>query len=570
MIAPDNEVAQLNELHEVFVPFETEYIEGCEVIYLNEALCERQNSTDLLASYSYIIRTDTVPRRANATRKTFMAERYGGDGILSNGGGARCGFDGVWQLKGLGANPLVGHDVDAGHGDGNLSLTTALYESVWAEIIASVLPFGATRTVAILDTGLTYETWRGTLKRGLLVRQPVVRPAHFIRSIYFRQQRLNCLGEDALRVKQVIQRLVDFLPGVQASTALMPSLEQRLENGLVELAGRYAEQFAAARAKHIIHYNVSASNVSLTGGWLDLSGICLFTHFINGDRSSIDRFNSEYLPALQSLQSLCYYLGKYAVVDNEVSLHLWQKTLEHFNQRYSHYLNLYQVAQAGFPLWLLRRLENAPEFNAFATALQRFLALDDFTVTAIADTTGWDGYQRWTGRLFHALLSRNGKDGDLAWLGSDATLTDPLCSSYDLLFTRIAQAAGEYNIDRHNLQLTLLINATRLNRSHRVLHELQSLIEAIDTEPVGDRRAALHALQDHALLAGRFNLGHEQPDALPFWSSATLAIYFNPQTGRFTLSERDTTPLTLEALSAKAEGHEEIRQALNFYPGLVR
>lgn len=573
MIAPDNEVAQLNELHEVFVPFETEYIEGCEVIYLNEALCERQTSADLLVSYSYVIRSDTVPRRINATCKTFMAERYGGDGILSNGGGARCGFDGVWQLKGLGANPLVGHDVDAGHGDGNLSLTIALYESVWAEIIASVLPFGATRTIAILDTGQTYETWRGTLKRGLLVRQPVVRPAHFIRSIYFRQQRLDCLGEDALRVKQVIQRLVDFLPGVQASTALMPSLEQRLESGLVELAGRYAEQFAAARAKHIIHFNVSASNVSLTGGWLDLSGVCLFTHFINGDRSSIERFNSEYLPALQSLQSLCYYLGKYAVVDNEVSLRLWQKTLEHFNQRYSHYLSLYQVAQAGFPLWLLRQLENTPEFAAFANALQRILELDDFTVTAIADTTGWDGYERWSGPLFYALLSSLGKDAepaDLAWLGSDATLTGPLCSSYDQLFDRVAQAAVEYNIDRHNLHLTLLINTTRLNRSHRVLHELQSLIEAIDAEPIGDRKAALHALQDHALLAGRFNLGHEQPHALPLWSSATLAICFNPQTGRFTLSEHDTTPLTLEALSAQAEGHEEIRQALNFYPGLVR
>lgn len=573
MNAPDNKAAQLNELHEVFVPFDAVLIEGCEVVYLNESLCQQQTSDDVLASYSYLIKPEAVPRCDSAPRKTFMAERYGGDGILSNGGGARCGFDGTWQLKGLGANALVGHDVDAGHGDGNLSLTTALYESIWAEIIESVLPFGATRTVAILDTGLTYDTWKGALKRGLLVRQPVVRPAHFIRSVYFRQKRLDGLGEDALRVKQAIHRLVEFLPAAPGSTAQMPALERRLQSGLVELADRYAEQFAAARAKHIIHFNVSASNVSLTGGWLDLSGICLFTDDAIHDRSSIDRFNTEYLPAVQSLQSLCYYLGKYAVVTGDVSLCLWQTTAEHFTQRYNHYLHLYQVAQAGFPLWLLRVVENAPEFTAFATALHRALELDQFTVTCIADAVGWDGYERWSGALFHALLTSLDQDtaaAGPAWLASNTTLDAQLRSSYGQLFDRVAQAAGDHGIDRRHLHLALLINATRLNRSHRVLHELQSQIDALDEKPDGDRRAALHALQDHALLAARFNLGHEQPDALPFWSTTTLTISFNPETGRFTLTGRATQALTLEALLAEADGDEEIRQALNFYPGLAR
>ena len=573
MNAPDNKAAQLNELHEVFVPFDAVLIEGCEVVYLNESLCQQQTSDDVLASYSYLIKPEAVPRCDSAPRKTFMAERYGGDGILSNGGGARCGFDGTWQLKGLGANALVGHDVDAGHGDGNLSLTTALYESIWAEIIESVLPFGAARTVAILDTGLTYDTWKGALKRGLLVRQPVVRPAHFIRSVYFRQKRLDGLGEDALRVKQAIQRLVEFLPAAPGSTAQMPALEQRLQSGLVELADRYAEQFAAARAKHIIHFNVSASNVSLTGGWLDLSGICLFTDDAIHDRSSIDRFNTEYLPAVQSLQSLCYYLGKYAVVTGDVSLRLWQTTAEHFTQRYNHYLHLYQIAQAGFPLWLLRAVENAPEFTAFATALHRALELDPFTVTSIAEAVGWDGYERWSGALFHALLASLDQDtaaAGPAWLASNPTLDAQLRSSYGQLFDRVAQAAGDQGIDRRHLHLALLINATRLNRSHRVLHELQSQIDALDEKPDGDRRAALHALQDHALLAARFNLGHEQPDALPFWSTATLAISFNPETGCFTLPGRAAQALTLEALLAEADGDEEIRQALNFYPGLAR
>lgn len=572
MNASNTKKARLDDLHEVFVPFEAVFSEGCEVIYLNEVLCQQQRSDDVLAAYSYLIKPEAEPGLDSAPRKTFMAERYGGDGILSNGGGARCGFDGTWQLKGLGANVLVGHDVDSGHGDGNLSLTTALYESIWAEIVKLVLPFGATRTVAVIDTGLTYDTWEGTLKRGLLVRQPVVRPAHFIRSVYFRQKRLDVLGEDTLRVKQVIHRLVDFLPATRGSPPLAPTLEQRLENGFAELADRYAEQFAAARAKHIIHFNVSASNVSLTGGWLDLSGICLFTDNVINDRSSIDRFDTEYMPALQSLQSLCYYLSKYAVVESEISLRLWQTTAEHFTQRYNHFLHLYQVAQAGFPLWLLRTVENTPEFTAFAKALHRALELDDFTVIPLTDTLGWDGYERWSGALFHTLLSSLDQDTAIAipaWLASNPTLAAQLRSSYSQLFDKVEQASGNHGIDPQDLHLALMINATRLNRSHRVLHELHSQIDAVEEKPEGDRRAALHALQDHALRAARFNLGHEQPDALPFWSTATLAIHFNPGSGRFTLQRRTARALTLEALLIETDGDEEIRQALNFYPGLA-
>ncbi|TLV05008.1 mchC domain protein [Klebsiella indica] len=47
-----------------------------------------------------------VPLLTN--EKIFYAERYGGGAISRNGGGARCGFDGRWQVKGISANALVG------------------------------------------------------------------------------------------------------------------------------------------------------------------------------------------------------------------------------------------------------------------------------------------------------------------------------------------------------------------------------------------------------------------------------------------------------------------------------
>lgn len=564
------ELGQLADLHEVFLEFECERIDGCDVIFLNPSLAGAKSAEAVRAAYSYLIKPDRQGRLDSASIKIFKAERYGGDGILNNGGGARCGFDGTWQLKGLGPNPLVGHDVDTGHGDGNLSLNTALYETIWAEIIQIVLPYGATRTVAILDTGQEYETRQGMQKRGLLVREPVVRPAHFIRSIYFRQKRLDVLGEDARRVKEAIHKLVDFLPG-SASVAPSEEVPQRLHKGLVELAGRYARQFSAARAKHIIHYNVSASNVSIEGGWLDLSGVCLFTDFINGDRLSINQFNGEYQRALQSIHSLCYYLGKYAVVSIEVSLALWEAAAAHFSEAYAHHLRLYQAAQAGFPLWLLADVEHTTEFKSFSSCLNTVLKLDDFSVTPVVNESGWEGYARWTSRLYKALLAgynRESAEAQLSWLSLAEADIVLLCARYRQLFEKVAHAARVHHITRQNLHRCMVFNVTRLNRSHRLLHEMKDLIETIDNNMEIDRKAAYQRLADEAVIAGIFNLCNEQAMSVPFWLTKEQSIWFEPQTGIFRLEGEEKYSLTKDALFANSDKQADISRALNFYSGV--
>ncbi|MFK0312182.1 hypothetical protein ACIQUF_13165 [Pseudomonas sp. NPDC090233] len=554
-------------MHEVFLDFECERIDGCEVLFLNPPLAGASSAEDVRAAYSYLIKPAGQASSETASVKVFKAERYGGDGILNNGGGARCGFDGIWQLKGLGPNALVGHDVDAGHGDGNLSLVTAIYETIWAEIIEAVLPYGATRTVAILDTGQEY-TRQGTQKRGLLVREPAVRPAHFIRSIYFRQKRCDVLGEDAHRVKEAIHRLVDFLPGSACAT---PSerVPERLNRGLIELAGRYARQFAAARAKHIMHYNVSASNVSVEGSWLDLSGICLFTNFINGDRLSIDQFNSEYRPALQSIHSLCYYLGKYAVVSAEESLALWEAAAAHFGEAYTRHLRLYQASQAGFPLWLLADVEHTAAFQAFSSSLDTVLKFDDFSVTPVVNMSGWEGYARWTYRLFKALLAgcnRPSAEADLSWLSHDDAAT--LCTRYRQLFEEVAQAACVQHITRQNLRRCMAFNLTRLNRSHRLLHEVKDLINVIERDVESDRKASYQRLIDEAILVAMFNLGNEQTASVPFWLSKQQSIWFEPLTGMFRLEGEEHGLLTMDALFAKSTRQVSISRAINFYRGV--
>ncbi|MFL1526381.1 hypothetical protein [Pseudomonas sp. O230] len=557
---------QLSDLQELFLNFETIKLEGCRVVYLNKTLADGKSSEAILEAYSYAVSSDSTPPLGQSSVKTFMAERYGGDGILSNGGGGRCGFDGVWQLKGLGPNQLVGKDVDADHGDGNLSLDTAIYESIWSEIINAALPFGAIRTVAVLDSGRSFEERGISTPRGLLVRQPVVRPAHFIRAIYFKEQQFDRLSEDALRVKAVIVKLIDFLPGTGVATTTS-NMSDRLRLGLFELAARFAEQFAAAKAKHIIHYNVSASNLSLDGAWLDLSGTRLFTKLIGIDQVDIDRFNLEHFPAVQSLQSLCYYLGKYSVISAEDSVHILDKTTKHFAKIYNEQLSLYQVAQAGFPLWILRLTMGSPELSKFSRNLGKVLALNDFTVNQITSEGGWNGYERWTARLFsELLLSRvNASATNLSWLKADATVINKLLSSYRQLFILASKIANEQNVNLQNFNRCVLINLTRLNRSHSVLHDLKIEIERIRINTSGDEMVAYKALSDEATLAATLNLGNEQGRSVPFWLSRTLSIWFDPASGMFTLQEADSRSLSIESLLELSEQRPNITIALSFY-----
>lgn len=557
---------QLSDLQECLINFETEKLEGCSVVYLNDTLADGKSSKDILDAYSYVVRSDSLPARDQSSVKTFMAERYGGDGILSNGGGGRCGFDGLWQLKGLGPNQLVGKDVDADHGDGNLSLDTAIYESIWSEIINAALPFGAIRTVAVLDTGRTYEERGIATPRGLLVRQPVVRPAHFIRATYFEEKHLNSLSKDAQRVKTAIAQLVDFLPSAGVAPTAS-SMSERLEFGLLELAARFAEQFAAAKAKHIIHYNVSASNLSLDGAWLDLSGTRLFTELIEVDQVDINRFNTEHFPALQSLHSLCYYLSKYSVISVEDSSHLQEKTTKQFAKIYDEQLNLYQVAQAGFPLWILRVITGSLEFAEFSSNLRKLLALNDFTVNSITLEGGWNGYERWTARLFSELLSSrtNSAPPNFSWLNTDVAAINQLLSSYQQLLDLASKVASEQHINLQNFYRCMQINITRLNRSHSMLHNLEIKIEHIRINTSTDQIVEYKALSDEAVRAAKLNLGNDQGRCVPFWLSRTLSILFDPASGMFTLQEAESRSLSIESLVELSERLSDVNTALSFY-----
>lgn len=541
------------------------------MVYFNDSLSLGHDRAAVLDRYAYAVGAgpDIADLSSSVDRqsfKTFVAERYGGDGIGRNGGGGRCGFDGVWQLKGLGPNRLLDKDIDSANGDGNQCLHTAIYESIWAEIIHVALPYGAIRSIAILNTGLSYEKYGQPRTRGLIVREPAVRPAHFMRAIYFKQQQLDRLGEDARRVKAAIKKLYDFLP---QNSMRRPgeNQQERLEQGLIELARRYAKQFAVAKAKRISHCNVSASNLSLNGAWLDLSGSRLFTHAVAGDRANIDKFNTEYAPAINAMLSLCYYLSKYTVISRDLSEQLSHTMIQHFTECYYKHLSLYEIAQTGFPLWVLEPLADSEAFGIFYKDMCALLSCDNFKVNPIDFQSSWKGYERWTCKCYLELLS--------AKLGHTVTKnvlnqvvgtaqTEQLCASFNDLFDLASATASRHGINKQNFARCVALNLIRRNRTHNTLHDLTARIKDIDFNRE-DAEDTCQRLANEAVRDAKLHLGSETGHIIPVWLSNELYIEFDPLAGLFNIDQTHSRTLTAAELFDLGEQHDQIKTALLFY-----
>ncbi|MDN4629308.1 MchC protein [Erwinia sp. PsM31] len=325
----------LSGLAENLVPFYAQQVSSS----LLWCAADVEDPEALRNACSYLI----DPARSAATKK-FYAERYGGSGIQRNGGGARCGFDGHYQVKGMGANPLVGKGSDERHSNGTLSAVHALYEALWSEVLGQILPYGAVQTRAVLlidnDIANAGELAAGSSRRALLIREPVVRPAHFERAPYFRPQPdyAGQLLHDARRVSSVIRQLPISLPmppdGFSERAYRDP--QRYCIEGLCELARRQARQMAFCRTR-FLRLTTSPSNISMDGKLLDFNGLnCLFP-----DESS-DSFEyhlrlmalmKEPATLQKGLSNLCLYAGKY-LFDPGFTVTARQQTEDVFQQAF--------------------------------------------------------------------------------------------------------------------------------------------------------------------------------------------------------------------------------------------
>lgn len=213
--------------------------------------------------------------------KIFLAERYGGPGIASNGGGARCGLAGSVQIKGVGRNALAGSRTPYWHSYGGETVAGGVRDAVWGEICHAILPFGAARVHGLIDTGTTVPRYAAKTgasagaRRGLTVRQPALRPAHFMRALGFSradEQRANLVA-DAERTRAAVHAIMPAFRSIYGPARQGMSTANYINDCVTAMFTRFAYQMAAARAKRVVHATISPSNLCLDGRWIDF-GTC--------------------------------------------------------------------------------------------------------------------------------------------------------------------------------------------------------------------------------------------------------------------------------------------------------
>jgi hypothetical protein len=287
-----------------FVAYRPKYF---EVVWSNSNLRPEYS----LQEYVYICPAHPNEEHVELTdsASSLLAERYGGQGVGENGGGARCGNLSDVQVKGVGRNMLVGNQANFWHAHGGASLVTACREAIWGEVTSLALPFGGVRAFGVVRLPSNVKCpsigGPGTGQRALVLREICTRPAHFMRAVGFKptEAMLN-FPSDTHRCKEVIAGTVDHLlkSGIGVSEILR------------EHARRIATQAACARAKRLIHGNISASNIALDGRWIDFDSITALSDFGRLIMGAFDLsdFWSEFRDHINPLKDLCFYMQKYS------------------------------------------------------------------------------------------------------------------------------------------------------------------------------------------------------------------------------------------------------------------
>lgn len=334
-------------LQQDWVRFECCKIRNAKVIWADHSLLA-DNSPESVASYykslvqenAYAIK-DT-PSFANiefdlSDTKSLVAERYGGWGIGKNGGGGRCGNSGKYQLKGIGANCMVGSHDDEIHRDGGLDAVSAIIEIIYTHLLSILLPLGTVKIHGLILIGekTAYYHHPTNLRWGtIMLRDNCLRPAHLMPAPLFepRPEYESILINDVARIRKINKDLFKSFRGA---------------GGFVHYLGQFlancANQFGFARAARIMHGALSPSNITMSGQWFDLPLSTLLSGGINQSRSS--DFYTEHSAPLNYATELLHGFSKY----NGLQLNP-APLVNYYTEQFEAYFRLY----IGFVLGILQ------------------------------------------------------------------------------------------------------------------------------------------------------------------------------------------------------------------------
>lgn len=257
-------------MEEIIAPISSHFIEckvsnatNAEVIWKSNF--ELQNSdVEFCSKYSYLISntgafSNIVFNHYNEIHA--QIERYGGSGLGGNGGGARTANISGAQVKGIGANILVGEGVPPHHGYGGLDIYSAVVEIILTHLLNRITPCGAINNKGLILIDRHAGSYDGKeCWAVLLVREIPLRPGHFLHAGYFKPK--SSAGWIYKSEESRIRTIYRDIDKAVGSTNFVIYLGKFLAAA--------ANQFAFARMNRLLHGGLSESNMSMDGKWLDV------------------------------------------------------------------------------------------------------------------------------------------------------------------------------------------------------------------------------------------------------------------------------------------------------------
>ena len=322
----------------------------------------------IVDAFGWGVRAPDEPADAfsKTEKKTFYADRYGGDGLAGNMGSGRAASAGQIQIKGIGKTDLV-TTIGPSHSNGTAEMEEAIREALLGEV-GQVLPFGANRVIAILDRGTTKTFESGYVQNNaLIVREDSVRPAHYMKNLWGRGPLME--SEDA-RTKEVLTYLRRAFP--VPSTLKNATDSAQIRGAVLAYADRIAEQFAAAYALKIYHGATSVSNIEVTGRFIDYGTTTTLPDYgkvkmieINDAMGDTNEFRE--ILMLEFLQNIRANLPKALAAD----LPSDEEMGDHFLESYKRYHHREFLRLTGLPKNEILKIEALPESWKLTDLMER-------------------------------------------------------------------------------------------------------------------------------------------------------------------------------------------------------
>lgn len=302
----------------------------------------------IIEEYAFVIKDTpcfSEVRFDDKKSKSLLAERYGGDGVGVNGGGGRCGNLGRYQLKGIGANCMVGEHDDVIHNYGGLDAPLAIIEIIYTNLVRRLLPIGAVKIDALIYTGgktAIYHHPDNLCWGVIMLREQCIRPAHFMRAVHFKPQKKykEKLIGDIARIRNINRKLFSYFKDTNQFILFLGKFLQNCAN-----------QFGFARAVRIMHGTLTPSNITMDGKWLDLPITSMLNGGINQCLTSC--FYTEHQEPLKYAVELLHGYAKY----NKVLLNP-TPLVNYYNEQFDSYFRHYIGYVLGLDLNLVEKLDN--------------------------------------------------------------------------------------------------------------------------------------------------------------------------------------------------------------------